>query len=154
MDEQNCLPWSEVTSSGMLNLDTQPDTRVSAQLAAEVDQSLGPGGRPIDDGEEMSVAVLRRGEGAYQIDVQVAETLGGVGDVSQRQRRLGRHLTPLAVAALTVSAPGGHLRRQAGPHETAGDQPSGRPDARVRQAVHGVEDGTAKNLWNDGSEDT
>jgi hypothetical protein len=30
----------------------------------------------------MSVAVPRRGEGAYQVDVQVAETLGGVGDVA------------------------------------------------------------------------
>ncbi len=39
MDEQNCLPWSEVTCSGTPNLDTQPDTRASAQLAAEVDRS-------------------------------------------------------------------------------------------------------------------
>ncbi len=38
-DEQNCLPWSEVTCSGTPNLDTQPDTRASAQLAAEVDRS-------------------------------------------------------------------------------------------------------------------
>jgi hypothetical protein len=39
MDEQNCLPWSKVTCSGTSNLDTQPDTRASAQLAAEVDRS-------------------------------------------------------------------------------------------------------------------
>jgi hypothetical protein len=113
--------------------------------------SLGPAGRPIDDREEVGVAVLRHGEGAYQVDVQVAEALGGVGDVSRRRRRLGRYLSSLA--ALTISAPGSDLGRQAWPYETAGNQPPGRPDARVRQAVHGVEDGTAKNLWNDGSED-
>jgi hypothetical protein len=99
----------------------------------------------------MSVAIPRRGKGAYQVDVQVAETLGGVGDVSRRRRRLGRHLTPLA--ALVVSAPGSNLGCQAGPHETAGNQPPRRPDARVHQAVHGVEDGKAKNLWDDGSEE-
>jgi hypothetical protein len=39
IEEQNCLPWSEVTCSGTLNLETQPDTRASAQLAADVDRS-------------------------------------------------------------------------------------------------------------------
>jgi hypothetical protein len=38
-EEQNCLLRSEVTCSGTPNLDTQPDTRASAQLAAEVDRS-------------------------------------------------------------------------------------------------------------------
>ncbi len=37
--EENCLPWSEVTYSGTPNLATQPDTKASAQLAAEVDRS-------------------------------------------------------------------------------------------------------------------
>ncbi len=39
IEEQNCLPWSEVTCSGTPNLEIQPDTRASAQLAADVDRS-------------------------------------------------------------------------------------------------------------------
>ncbi len=99
----------------------------------------------------MGVAVSGRGEGAYQVDVQVTEMLGGVGDVARRRPRLGRHLAPLA--AQTISAPCSNLRRQAWPHETAGNQPPGCPDARVRQAVHGIEYGSAKSLWDNGSED-
>jgi hypothetical protein len=38
-EEQNCLPWSEVTCSGTLNLAIQQVTRASAQLAAEVNRS-------------------------------------------------------------------------------------------------------------------
>jgi hypothetical protein len=38
-EEQNCLPRSEVIFSGTPNLDTQPPTKESAQLAAEVEQS-------------------------------------------------------------------------------------------------------------------
>ncbi len=67
--------------------------------------------------EQVGVAVRRRRERAYQVNVNMAESLGGVGNVARRSRRLRRDLGPLAL--LTVSAPGCHLGGQAQPYETA-----------------------------------
>ncbi len=54
-EEQNCLPWSEVTCSGTPNLATQPVTRASAQLAAEVARSLIASAQRVD----LSIMVKR-----------------------------------------------------------------------------------------------
>jgi hypothetical protein len=47
-EEQNCLPLSEVTCTGTLNLATQPVTRASAQSVAGVDRSWMASAQRVD----------------------------------------------------------------------------------------------------------
>jgi hypothetical protein len=60
-----------------------------------------------------------------------------------RHRQLTGHLSLLAMLAVPI--PHCHLICQAGPNKAAGDEAACGPDARVSQAVNGIEDLPAKN---------
>jgi hypothetical protein len=61
---------------------------------------LSPAGGPVHDSEEVCETLPRNREGSYQVDVNVAEPLDGVGDEARRRDRLRGDLGPLAL--LTV----------------------------------------------------
>jgi hypothetical protein len=119
----------------MPNLDTQPMTKVSAQLVAEVEQSRIASAQCVDLSITVNRWVWPSADAGrdYQVDVDVAESPDRVGDVAWWGHRLRNDLGLLAL--LSVPTPGCHLGHQAR---------SGRPDAWVRQAVHSIEDSVAK----------
>jgi hypothetical protein len=59
-----------------------------------------------------------------------------------------------ALAVLAVATPGRHLRCEAGPHETTGDEAPGCPNARMGQAVNDVKDGAMESRRNEGVENS
>jgi hypothetical protein len=109
--------------------------------------SFWPSAGSVYDGQQVG-ETIRQGQGAYQIDVDVGESVGRDRERRRRRLRVNGGLSPLA--GYTLTGPRINLLSHAGPYETRGNQAAGGADARVAGGVKSVEDGTAKggrNKW-------
>jgi len=100
--------------------------------------NLWPPGSPVDNCEEVHVALLGAGQGPKDVHVHVG--IGSFWDWNWFNwgLLLPRNFHPGAV--LTILTQCSHLSGHATPHIAAGDHSLGSSGASVRQSMHTVED--------------